>query len=356
MGERRNLNLGNRARTCYDRVGMAEYTPPFHVSATAIRMVAEISSLVERYAIRMESPEGLMLRKANRIKTIRSSLAIEGNELSEEEVRTMMEGKVVVAPKQQLQEVRNAIRTYEDSSTWDAYRVEDMLAAHASMMQGLCPEPGQFRKGGVGVFAGEKLIHMAPPAHLVPTLMRQLFAWLQHAEDHLLIRSCVFHYEFEFIHPFSDGNGRIGRLWQSLILSKLNPVFPLLPVENMVYTRQTGYYRAIEESTARGDSSPFIDFMLGEILRSLQQAVAAPVAVPTLSDTERYIATYLRKIPSATARELAEQRGISLRQIEKLLNDMKKKAVLLRVGARRNGVWKVLIPPDNPSAKGKDSV
>ena len=323
---------------------MGEYTPPFSVSARAIRLVAEISALVERYAMRLEASDGLLLRKANRIKTIRSSLAIEGNELSEDEIRTLMDGKTVIAPKQQLQEVYNAIRIYEESPAWDAYQVDDMLKAHACMMQGLCPEPGRFRTGGVGVFAGEKLIHMAPPAHLVPTLMHQLFDWLKHAEDHLLIRSCVFHYEFEFIHPFSDGNGRIGRLWQSLILGKLHPAFPLLPVENMVHSQQDGYYHAIEESTARGNCSPFIDFMLGEILNSLQQAAAAPTILPALSDTERFIMELLRKQPKASAREIAEKRGISLRQVEKLFNELKKKGIILRMGARRNGEWKVLIP------------
>ena len=326
---------------------MGEYAPPFSVSAKAIRLVADISALVERYAIRLEAADGLMLRKANRIKTIRSSLAIEGNELSEEEIRTLMDGKMVIAPKQQVQEVYNAIRTYEESPTWDAYQVDDMLKAHGCMMQGLCPEPGQFRKGGVGVFAGDKLVHMAPPAHLVPTLMHQLFDWVQHSEDHLLIRSCVFHYEFEFIHPFSDGNGRIGRLWQSLILGKLHPVFPHLPVENMVHAQQNGYYQAIEESTNRGNCSPFIDFMLEEILNSLQQAAAAPTAIPDLSETEQFITTYLCQHPKASAREMAEKRGISLRQVEKLLNELKKKGLILRVGARRNGEWKVLMPALN---------
>lgn len=326
---------------------MGDYTPPFSVSAKAIRLVAEISALVERYAIRLEAADGLMLRKANRIKTIRSSLAIEGNELSEDEIRTLMDGKTVLAPKQQLQEVYNAIRTYEERDTWDAYQIDDMLKAHSCMMQGLCPEAGQFRKGGVGVFAGESLIHMAPPAHLVPTLMRQLFNWLQHAEDHLLIRSCVFHYEFEYIHPFSDGNGRIGRLWQSLILGKLHPVFLHLPVENMVYSQQDGYYQAIEESTTRGNCSPFIDFMLGEIYNSLLHCAAAPTVIPPLSDMESFIAAYLRQSPKATARELAAIKAISPRQMEKYLDGMKKKGLILRVGARRNGEWKVLISSDN---------
>lgn len=320
---------------------MAAYTPPFSVSAKAIRLVAEISALIERYAIRMEQGDSLLLRKANRIKTIHSSLAIEGNELSEDEVRTLLEGKSVVAPIQQLQEVRNAIRCYEESGQWDAYFVDDMLKAHRCMMEGLCPRAGAFRSGGVGVFAGDKLIHMAPPAHMVPTLMQQLFTWLATAEDHLLIKSCVFHYEFEFIHPFSDGNGRIGRLWQSMILGKLHPAFPQLPVENMVYASQSGYYKAIEESSKLSDCSPFIDFMLGEILTTLKQST---VESPCLTASEQNIIQFMRADASISARQLAEQCGISARQIEKYIAELKKKGVLQRKGARKNGKWKVLLP------------
>ena len=320
---------------------MAAYTPPFSVSAKAIRLVAEISALIERYAIRMEQGDSLLLRKANRIKTIHSSLAIEGNELSEDEVRTLLEGKSVVAPIQQLQEVRNAIRCYEESGQWDAYFVDDMLKAHRCIMEGLCPRAGAFRSGGVGVFAEDKLIHMAPPAHMVPTLMQQLFTWLATAEDHLLIKSCVFHYEFEFIHPFSDGNGRIGRLWQSLILGKLHPAFPQLPVENMVYASQSGYYKAIEESSKLADCSPFIDFMLGEILKTLKQSTAES---PFLTASEQNIIQFMREDASISARQLAEQCGMSARQIEKYIAELKKKGVLQREGARKNGKWKVLLP------------
>lgn len=322
---------------------MSEYTPPFSVSAKAIRLVAEISALVERCAIRMEKADGVMLRKANRIKTIRSSLAIEGNELSEEDVRTILDGKSVIAPRQQLQEVQNAIRTYEESPEWDPFCPDDMLHAHHSMMQGLCDEPGRFRRGGVGVFAGDKLIHMAPPPHLVPTLMNQLFHWLQHAEDHLLIRSCVFHYEFEFIHPFSDGNGRIGRLWQSLILGRLHPCFPHLPIENMVFAAQEQYYQAIQKSSNLSDCSPFIDFMLGEIYNTLKETVnTSPNS--GLNETEQFIICCIQENPSISAKAIAEKRGISPRQIEKHLSDMKQKGIIQRVGARRNGIWQILSP------------
>lgn len=319
---------------------MGEYRPPFSVSAKAIRLVAEISALVERYAIRMEQGDALLLRKANRIKTIRSSLAIEGNELSEDEVRTILEGKNVIAPVHQLQEVRNAIRCYEESEKWDAYCVGDMLKAHGCMMTGLCAQAGAFRTGGVGVFAGDRLIHMAPPAHMVPTLMNQLFDWLAQSEDHLLIKSCVFHYEFEFIHPFNDGNGRIGRLWQSLILGKLHPVFPHLPVEDMVYASQGAYYEAIERSSQLVDCSPFIDFMLEEILRSLQQATSPACA---LSQIEQLIVHCIKDNPSISAKQIAEHCSMSSRQIEKYIAELKNKGVLQRAGARKNGKWQVLI-------------
>ena len=218
------------------------YIPPFTVSAEAINLIAEISGQIERYAIRLEQEDGLRLRKANRIKTIHSSLAIEGNTLSEDEVRDIIDGKNVVAPIKQIQEVKNAIATYELYPKLNPFSVKDLLKAHGVMMQALVDDAGKFRRSGVGVFSEHGLVHMAPPADRVPMLMDDLFGWLKESKDHLLIRSCVFHYEFEFIHPFIDGNGRTGRLWQSLILGKLHPLFEHLPVENMVYANQQAYY------------------------------------------------------------------------------------------------------------------
>jgi len=199
------------------------YTPPFTISPRTIHLIADISALVERYAIRMEQEDALLLRKINRIKTIQGSLAIEGNTLSESQITDILDGKHIVAPIREIQEVRNAIKTYNSYHTFDPYSVDDLLIAHKIMTEALVDNTGHFRQGGVGVFAGTQLIHMAPPADRVPYLIKDLFEWLRKSDDHLLIKSCVFHYEFEFIHPFSDGNGRIGRLWQSLILGKLHP-------------------------------------------------------------------------------------------------------------------------------------
>ncbi|MGL6197141.1 MAG: Fic family protein, partial [Thermoguttaceae bacterium] len=236
--------------------------PTFTVSARAIGMIADISAHVERYAIRMEQQDALRLRKINKIKTIHSSLAIEGNTLTESQVTDILNGKKVVAPLREIQEVKNAIATYDIAHKLNPFSVKDMLKAHGVMMSALVEEAGVFRSSKVGVFAGKRATHIAPPPKQVPALMGDLFDWLKKAEDHLLIRSCVFHYQFEFIHPFTDGNGRIGRLWQSLILGKLNPIFLQLPVESMVHDNQQQYYKAISESTKNADSGRFIDFML----------------------------------------------------------------------------------------------
>ena len=322
------------------------YKPPFTVSAKAINLIAKISSQLERYAIRMEQEDTLRLRRANRIKTIHSSLAIEGNTLSEGEVRAVLEGKKVVAPLKEIQEVKNAIKTYELYPKLNPFSIQDLLLAHGTMMSGLVDEAGMFRKGGVGVFDGDKPIHIAPPADRVRDLMSDLFGWLENADDHLLIRSCVFHYEFEFIHPFADGNGRIGRLWQSLILGRLNPIFEHLPVENMVYSNQQAYYHAINRSSDLGDSGPFIDFMLEEILNALvdhQGKSNAEIADEKgLNYQQERVLGYLRADRHMTAAKIAKDLDMSARQIERMLADMKAKGIIRRIGANRNGYWEIV--------------
>ena len=331
------------------------YIPPFTVSAEAINLIAQISAQIERYAIRLEQNDGLRLRKANRIKTIHSSLAIEGNTLTEGQVSDIIDGKNVIAPPRDIQEVRNAIATYDLFGFLDPFSVKDLLKAHGTMMQALTDEAGRFRRGGVGVFSQAGCVHIAPPAERVPHLIDDLFGWLRHSKDHLLIRSCVFHYEFEFIHPFIDGNGRMGRLWQSLILGRLHPLFQHLPVENMVYANQQAYYDAISESSRKGNSGPFIDFMLQEILTTLKQHQGEALDVGTnvgtnvginvgtnVGENERKLLSILFHSPQSTARELSEALGITLRQCERILASMKQKGLIERIGANKGGYWKVL--------------
>ena len=341
------------------------YIPPFTVSAEAINLIADISRQIERYAIRLEQEDGLRLRKANRIKTIHSSLAIEGNTLSEDEVGDIINGKTIVAPLRQIQEVKNAIKTYELYSNLDAFSEKDLLKAHGVMMQALVDDAGCYRRGGVGVFGEKGLVHLAPPADRVPLLMSDLFHWLNYSKDHLLIRSCVFHFEFEFIHPFIDGNGRMGRLWQSLILGKLHPLFEHLPVENMIYANQQAYYDAIAASSNMGQSGPFIDFMLNEIYKTLKDHQGEPISntnqetISTIDEefgkifgdrfgikfgikfgiNEKRILLLLHADPSVTAQDIAEQIGISLRGVEKQIKRLRDLGVISRQGSRKSGLW-----------------
>ncbi len=324
------------------------YIPPFTISPQTINLIAKISAQIERYAIRMEQSDALLLRKANRIKTIHSSLAIEGNKLTESEVMDIIDGKQVVAPIREIQEVKNAIATYNAYDTFNPYSVKDLLRAHGTMMAALTEDAGRFRRGGVGVFEGERVIHIAPPAQRVPLLMDDLFEWLESSEDHLLIKSCVFHYEFEFIHPFSDGNGRMGRLWQSLILGKLHPLFAHLPVENMVFANQEAYYDAIAKSSAKGECGAFIDFMLNEILSALTKRQDVTVNV-TESDTVNGIVDgtandiihYIMVNPNITYDELAILLGKSRRTISRIIKKLQEEGRIVRVGSDKKGHWEL---------------
>ena len=323
------------------------YIPPFEISSRTINLIAEISAQIERYAIRLEN-EGLKLRKANRIRTIHSSLAIEGNNLSENQVRDIINGKNVIAPLREIQEVKNAIKTYELYSSLNPFSITDLLKAHGTMMFALSDDAGRFRQGGVGVFSEKGLVHMAPAANRVQGLIEDLMQWLASSDDHLLIRSCVFHYEFEFIHPFSDGNGRMGRLWQSLILGKLHPLFEHLPVENMVYSNQQAYYNAISQSTCKGECSPFIEFMLEEILTTLKTHQGNEIDVNVgrnvgrnydLTESEHQVLELIIENNRLTIKEVALLLSISQRQAERLFASLKSKGVLSRQGSTKNGFW-----------------
>ncbi len=245
------------------------YQPPYTLTPTILNLVAQISELVGRMTALTGNAKSLQLRRVNRIRTIQGSLAIEGNTLSREQMTAILAGKRIIAPPREIQEVRNALLAYGRFEQWQPYVEADLLDAHRDLMTGLINEAGVYRSGGVGVMSGEHIIHMAPPAERVPLLMSDLFHWMVSADIHPLILSSIFHYEFEFIHPFADGNGRVGRLWQSFILTNWNELFANIPVESLVHAHQAEYYRALQNSTDQTDCAPFIEFMLKMILEAV---------------------------------------------------------------------------------------
>ncbi|MCG6117348.1 MAG: Fic family protein [Aquimonas sp.] len=265
------------------------YQPPYTLSPSTVTLIARIAEAVGQLSVRLGDARDLRLRRINRIRTIQGSLAIEGNTLSEGQISAILDGKRVIAPPREIQEARNAIAAYDRLAQWRPESAADLLAAHRTLMAGLIDDCGKWRGGGVGVMAGDQVIHMAPPARRVPLLMEQLLSWLATTDAHPLIASAVFHYEFEFIHPFSDGNGRMGRLWQTLILTRWTPLFADIPVESLVYEHQADYYRAIQASTVQSDAAPFVEFMLSRILEAL--AAATPQVAPSVTpQVERLLA------------------------------------------------------------------
>lgn len=331
---------------------MPNYQPPFTLTSTILSLVADIGSAVGQLTAEFEQTQ-LRLRKVNRMRTIQGSLAIEGNTLSVQQITAILDGKRVLAPVKEVQEARNAIAVYEQLPQWQAASERDLLAAHKLLMLGLVDEVGRYRSGGVGVMSGSRVVHMAPQADRVPKLMADLLSWLGNTDTHALISSCVFHYEFEFIHPFADGNGRMGRLWQTLILASWRPVFTNIPVESLVYQHQEDYYRAIRESTALGESTPFIEFMFQMILAAVNELVGyqddgvndgvnGGVNLGELPALQQQILTLLRKAPHTTIQQLVEKTGKSSRTIERHLKSLRQANAIERVGSDKTGYWEVL--------------
>ena len=320
------------------------YTPPFTVTDEILHLVSEISeqigTLNALLGERMPSP---MLRKENQIKTIHSSLAIEHNSLSLQQVTDVIDGKHILGAPDEIQEVKNALQAYQLMLQLDAFSEADLLRAHSLMMTDLVDNAGHYRKGSVGVFDGDKCIHVAPSADRVPTLMADLFAWIKQTKTHPLVSSCVFHYEFEFIHPFMDGNGRMGRYWQTLLLSRWKGIFAWLPVETIVKKYQQEYYQAIAQSDAKGDSTDFIVFMLKCILQTIseQRKVTDNVGV-NVGINEQRVLDALRADASLSAVKIGQLLGITTRQAERLLASLREKNLIRRIGANKNGHWEII--------------
>ena len=249
------------------------YVPPYTLTDKTVNLVSAITEIITQINISDNMNNNPRLRRDNRIRTIHASLAIENNSLSLDQVTDIINGKRILGAPDEICEVKNAYEAYKQLLEMNPYSVKDMLLAHKILMNELTKEAGTFRSGGVGIFAGEQLVHMAPPANQVPNLIKELVDWAKKAEVHTLVKSCVFHYEFEFIHPFADGNGRMGRMWQTLLLYKWKSLFGWLPIETLIKERQDEYYKVLGECDNSADSGRFIEFLLQAIYDALCEIV-----------------------------------------------------------------------------------
>lgn len=266
------------------------YKPPYSITNELSEKVVEIVRLIGQIEGLQSLKTDFRLRRQNKIKSLHSSLAIEGNSLTIEQVTTLLEGKLVMGPPRDILEVQNAIKLYDLLPTLDPFSEEDLLKAHGILMQGLIDSAGRYRSSGVGVFDGSAAIHIGPPPNQAPRLMGQIFDYLNGTPELAIIKSCVFHYEFEFIHPFADGNGRMGRLWQTAILANKYPSLIHVPVESVVYRHQQAYYNALRESGKKGNSDAFISYMLEIIYSALKEVIDTTTHVP--SDTKSRLRAY----------------------------------------------------------------
>ena len=323
---------------------MKNKQPPFQITNKIIDDVSEISEQIGRLSAHNHLSANPNLRRTNRIRTIYGSLAIEQNTLSLEQVTAVLNGKHVLAPPKDIAEVKNAYEIYERLDELDPYSVDDLLTAHGIMTRGLVDESGMFRTRPVGVVNQDgQVVHLGTLPQYVPDSVTELLDWTKHSDLHMLIKSCVFHYEFELIHPFADGNGRVGRLWHTLLLSKWNPTFAWLPVESIIHDRQQEYYNAINASNDAGESTAFIEFMLSAIKASLIEATKMSDDMSDektdkktlrLKKIEQFLRTH-EYIMNADVRELC---GVSAATANRILAGFTETGVLKKYHI--NGYWK----------------
>ncbi|MFY0482283.1 Fic family protein [Flavobacterium sp. PLA-1-15] len=247
--------------------------PPYELNANILELISSIAEMIGEVNANFLNKQSPTLRKQNKIKTIQSSLQIEGNTLSEEQITALIENKKVIGPQKDILEVLNAIKVYDNLQSFKSTSEKDFLSAHKILMQSLIEQPGKYRTKGVGIVKGSEVAHVAPPAANVAFVMKDLFGYLKSNELHL-IKSCVFHYEMEFIHPFMDGNGRMGRLWQTIILMEKYPFFEFLPFETLISKNQKDYYSVLAVCDKAGNSTLFIEYMLGIIKRALSELLS----------------------------------------------------------------------------------
>lgn len=328
---------------------MRNKQPPFEITHRMIDDVAEIAALVGNLTATDALSASPTLRRSNRIRTIHGSLAIEQNTLTLEQVTAVLNGKQVLAPPRDIAEVRNAYEIYERLEDLDPYSVDDLLTAHGILTRGLVEESGMFRTKPVGVVDREgRILHFGTLPQYVPDLVLELLDWARTSEVHMLIRSCVFHYELELIHPFADGNGRMGRLWHTLLLFQWNPIFAWLPVESIIHARQQAYYDAINASNEAGESTAFVEFMLSAIQASLIEAIEMSdvmrdgkpdKATLRWNKIRSYLATH-DSVMNADVRELC---GVSAATANRILAGLVSAGKLVK--CRRGGHWAYQLAP-----------
>jgi Fic family protein len=317
------------------------YNPPFTITPKILNLVGEITKIItklEMFSFNID----LKLRKISKIKTITGTLQIEGNTLTEEKVTAILEGKRVLGSLKEITEVKGAIALYENIDKFDYQNLDDLLKAHKILMQDLLKEAGVFRNSNVGVGNLNEIVHIAPPPKQIPKLMQNLFDWLK-VDIHPLIKSSVFHYEFEFIHPFVDGNGRIGRFWQTLILYNWKKVFLNIPIESIVRDTQVEYYKTIEKSIEISDSYPFIEYMLESILTICKETLQNVPKKDLKNDPKKRVKKILELIKEnkfITIKELADKLNVSEKTIKRDLDKLKKENILKRIG-KKGGYWKI---------------
>lgn len=323
------------------------YVPPFEITPKIIDLISKISEKIGEINSLESSARHVELRRESRIKTIHSSLAIENNSLSLEQITAIINGKRVLGAPNEIQEVKNAIQAYDLLLSLDSTKEKDLLRAHALMMKDLVRNNGRYRSGGVGIFNGQNVVHVAPPASRVPALMKDLFRWVKRADVHPLVKSCVFHYEFEFIHPFQDGNGRLGRLWQSAILKDWKKVFAWIPVESLIKKNQAKYYRVLRACDATADSTAFVEFLLLLILKAAEEIVQNEKRVTVkvtvkVTVNQKKILEAVKKNPHVTLDELSKKIGISRKSIAANVKKLQEAGMLKRNGADKNGYWEIV--------------
>jgi len=314
--------------------------PPYSITPKILKLITSISEKIGAINANYLNKPNTELRKQNKIKTIHSSLQIEGNTLSEKQITALLENKRVIGPQKDVQEVVNAIAVYDNLQNYNPNSSKSFLKAHKTLLKNLIENAGKYRTTGVGIVKGSKIAHLAPPAENVPFLMKDLFDYVKKSEEITLIKSCVFHYEMEFIHPFLDGNGRMGRLWQTLILMQEYPVFEFIPFETLISKNQNAYYKALSDGDKLGNSTLFITYMLSVIDASLEELLDFKQRIYTQKERLAYFVS-LNKTPFSRKDYLAVFKDISSATASRDLKNGVAQHLFIKTGEKNKTMYEM---------------